>query len=218
MDAMSKFVETIKNRAKFYKDGETSAKRINHMLAAGLVISILFSVVVVAAPPAERYIPMGPGCAVQEIIPLDKPYLTTADVIEYAADTAIGSYTFSAANFSRDLGSTKKRFTPEGWSEWNDAITANGVLNYVVRHAAMVTAYTSDEAPVVVNEGLGIASGNYADRYAWEVKVPFRVTYLSANNKVPQQLEARVIVIRRPYSDDPFFKGLGVTSLIVRQG
>lgn len=213
---MTSLGETIRNRARFYQDGLLSSKRLNYILSVFFGLSVLFNIVLAATPARERYIPMGPGCAMQPIYALDEPYLSTSDVLEYAADAVVGVYTYSSANFDRDLSMTSGRFTDEAWDAWINAINENGTLDYVVTHGAMVTAYANDQAPTVLDQGIGIAKGAYADRYAWRVQVPFNVTYLSSGRTVNQSLVGQLVVVRRPYGEDPYFKGLGISSLIAR--
>jgi intracellular multiplication protein IcmL len=195
-------------RSSEARERTSTLLRTCYVLSALLAISLIGNVSQGLREPQVRYLAHDPEGRIREIMMLERPLPSNAEVTAWAARVVAQAYTMSFGTFQQDLQSNRINFTSGGWRAFEKALTdsnfqTNVIQNFYVTHAVATAA------PSIVAEGLE----PNINRYAWRIQVPVVVTFASANSKTSQNVIIEVTIIRRPESENP--AGLGIATFIV---
>jgi Macrophage killing protein with similarity to conjugation protein. len=155
-----------------------------------------------------RYFATDPEGKITEVVPLERPIQSTTEVLNWATDAVVRSFTLSFANYQQQLADNRNLFTEPGWNGFEEALQRNRILDAIIKQQ-LVTTVVPSGAPVMVSQG--IVEGG---RYGWKLQVPLVITYESASGKNSQSLNVETIIVRRPESESP--RGLGIGQIIAR--
>lgn len=158
--------------------------------------------------PKKFYFAVDPEGGITEVIPLERPIQSTTEVLNWAADSLVRSFTLSFANYQQQLSDNRNLFTEPGWTGFEAALSRNKILDTVIKQK-LVTSAVPNGAPVVVSQGV-VESG----RYGWRIQMPLTVTYESASARTSQTFNVEAVVVRRPETENP--RGLGIGQIIAR--
>lgn len=139
-------------------------------------------------------------------VPLDKPYLNTADLIQWVSDAIPASFHFDFLKYTDQLQAANEYFTKPGWTKFLTILNTYANYNNIQNNKLFVTAAPRG-APVILNEG--VPQG----RYAWLVQMPIIVSYTSLDKATSQELMLQALVVRVPTLNN--LNGVGIEDIAV---
>lgn len=194
----------------FYRDGY---RKILAIVLASVALNIILCGFVYfqrVTQPVPTYFATNESGTLNELIPLDVPYVSQELLLSFADQAAVTAYSFDFLNYELQLSQAKKYFTPAGFDNFIQALQNSGNLK-VVQDKRLVVKAVITEVPVILKEG--ILPGTY--QYAWQVQVPMLVQYISASEKIEQPITATLLIVRVSTLDTR--QGIAIASFTVTQ-
>lgn len=182
--------ESMMLRHQTYADG---FRRMTILAAAAVVaggLGLGFGVWALTRQPEPKYFATQKDGQILPLIPLDQPYLSDSQVSNFAVDCVSKTLTVSFAVWQKNLSDSQSCFTREGWDAMMKALEDSSTLEFIK---------TRRLDSVATVAGASIVERGRADaRYAWRVKMPINLTFVSSSEKTNQQIEALVEIVRTP--------------------
>jgi len=204
-DGLNPAVREAEDRAKMHAQQRviTSVTVLNAaanlVLAIGLVFALWF-----VAHVAPRYFAIDHGRLIR-LYPLDDPYRSPADVIDFAKKTVDRTFALDFSNYQMQLEDVRSRYTQDGFKNLIDGLKANGILDMIKTKRMNLTSSTGT--------GVLIQEGADAGVYAWVVRFPLSLKLVGQNTDMPEQhLIATVRVRRIPTLDS--VEGIGTAEIV----
>lgn len=200
-------VAAVLARNAYVRERHVFLSRLVVVLAAALALSVAANVVLALRAPENRYFLADAEGRIRDIVPLDRPVEALPVVSAWVAGAVSQSLTFSFANYRQEFAVARQHFTPQGWAEFERALTDSGLLR-IVRENMYVTTAVPTSAPVLSQQGL------MNGRYAWRFQIPMVVSYESAAQRMGQNMLVTVTVVRVPEVENP--RGLGILQIVAQ--
>lgn len=198
-------LEIVKHRNDFQRDGH---RRVLLALLISVILNALLGVsfvYLVTHPPAPQYFATTINGRITPLIPLDQPNMPPSTLLQWANSAAIAAYTYNFVNYRQELQSASEFFTPEGWTEFINALNSSNNLKSVIEKKLVVSAVATG-APVITDQG--VLNGTYT----WSVSMPVLVTYQSASQPVRQNIVVRMVIQRISTLNSA--RGIGIASFV----
>jgi len=202
-------VATAIARDAFARERFEFLLRTLFVILAVLTISVVGNIVFGMRPVQVRYFATDPEGGIREIVPLERPIQTTNEVLNWAADAVVRSFTLNFANYQQQLNEDRLSYTDGGWKSFQDAIQRSKILDIIIKDQ-LATSAVPTGAPVVVMQGL-IGEGN---RYGWRIEFPILMTFENVSGRHSEARSIELVVVRRPESENP--RGLGIAQIFAR--
>src|ERR1700761_5657923 len=112
-------VATVLSRNAFYRDGYRLLLRVA-IIQGIIVIALLVTIVgmILSIEDKRIYFATTSDGRLIELVPLDQPYRTNAEVIAWAASTAQNTMRFGYSDYRERLKDAAGNFTPAGWESF----------------------------------------------------------------------------------------------------
>lgn len=190
-------------------------RRAFHLMGyAAIGMAVVSSLAVGAAwwamssKPEPRYFIAREDGGVIPIVPVDRPYLNDAAVLNFAVEAITNSLTLNFANWRSQLASATDFFErPNGWNNFLQALEGSGTLD-LIRNRNLVSSVVANGA-VIVDRG-----PDARGRYRWVVQVPITISYQSASEGRSESRLAELEITRLPTWQTS--RGVGVTRVLIR--
>lgn len=196
----------VELRNQFYKNGQRRAVSVlvislitNGLLLWALIILLLY-------PPSPKYFPVGINGHILPIIPTDQINQTDESVLEWASQAAVASFSYSFVDYREELQASSGFFTPNGWTQFLNALQASNNL-LAVKSKSMVVSAQMISPPTILKKG--VLKGTYS----WRIDVPTLVTYQNDTQYTQQYNMVSLLVTRVPMINSP--RGIGIEQLVV---
>lgn len=117
--AIKDAIATVLNRNAFYRDGYRLLLRISMIqgiviaLLVGAIVSLLFTV-----QTRQIYFATTSDGRIINIVPLNEPYRSQAEVIAWASDSIRSVMSFDYKDYRGRLQQVSSNFTPTGWDSF----------------------------------------------------------------------------------------------------
>lgn len=148
--------------------------------------------------PEPRYFATTANGQIQPLVPLDRPHMSSADVLNFASRAVTNSLTYSFDNYRAQFQASQQYFSqPDGWNSFVDAVQKSKALD-LVRNGRFNSSAVA-QTPVIVRQGPN-ASGSYE----WIVQLPIRITYQSASEITGQSNMVTIRLARLPTYESPY--------------
>jgi len=183
--------ETARFLNNFYRDGY---RKLLMVLLISLLLNVILCVFIYfqrVYEPKPSYFATNENGTLNELIPLDVPYISQELLLSFADQAAVTAYSFDFLNYEQELQQAKKYFTEAGFTNFMGALQASGNLKVVQDKRLVVKAVVTD-IPVILKEG--VLPGTH--QYAWQVQIPMLVQYISASEKIEQPIVATLLIVR----------------------
>jgi intracellular multiplication protein IcmL len=184
-------IATVLNRNAFYRDGYRLLLRIS--LIQVVVIVILISSIVglsLTAKTRQIYFATTADGRIINIVPLNEPYLTPAQVIAWAASTAQSVMRFGYYDYRDRLQAVSADFTSTGWSSFNKALKDANFLDAIQARKLVVTMDING-APEI--QSAGVRSNGV---YTWFVQFPVTIKFDGDAPPQPISTTLRLQIVR----------------------
>lgn len=199
--------EVVALRNRFYQDSYRTLLLILVLsFTLNLILVGLISYVI-THPPAPKYFATTSDGRITPLIALDQPNLSTSAVLQWANTAAVASYTYNFVNYRSELQAASEFFTPDGWSDFLNALETSTNLS-AVKDKKLVVSAVATGAPVVLQQGL------LDGRYSWRVQMPILATYQSASEISRQNILLTMLIQR--VSSLNSARGIGIAQFIAQ--
>ncbi|MFN3234537.1 MAG: type IVB secretion system apparatus protein IcmL/DotI [Gammaproteobacteria bacterium] len=199
-------LELIRLRNNFYRDNYRRAMVLVMILAFVLIFTTISIVYMVFNRPQPKYFAATESGRILQLVPLNRPTMTSKALLSWASEVATASYTYSFVNYRQKIQELQPYFTPNGWSQFMTALKSSDNLSAIDQRKLIVSAVVSG-TPVIVHQG------ELAGRYAWKVQLPMLVTFQSASDRFQTTYTVTMTIIR--VSTLQTESGIGVEQFIV---
>lgn len=199
-------LELVQLRKHFYKD---NARKMMLILILSMMINVGLGALlfyIFTHPPAPRYFATSINGRITPLFPLDEPNQSDAAVLQWATQAAIASFSYNFVNFRTELQAASEFFTPEGWTQFMNALKESNNLD-AVRAKKLIVSAVAKRAPIILQKGI------LGDRYAWRVQLPLLITYQSPS-EFSQTEDLLTMTIKRVSTlNSP--RGIGISQFVV---
>ena len=138
--ALKDAVSTVLSRNAFYRDGYRLLLRIS--IIQGLIIVLLSGAIItmlLAMDTRFIYFATSTDGRIINIVPLNEPYRTPADVVRWSALKAQEVMRFGFSDYRQRLQESANNFTPSGWESFTKALKEARILEAVEARKLVVT-------------------------------------------------------------------------------
>ena len=202
-------VATEMSRNAFARERYEFLLRTLFAVLGVLAISVVANVFFGMRPVQVRYFATDPEGGIREVVPLERPIQTTNEVLNWATDSVIRSFTLNFANYQTQLNEYRLSYTDSGWRSFQDALQRSKVLDTIIKEQ-LATVAVPQGAPVVVSQGI-IGEGS---RYGWRIEFPLLLTFENVSGRHSETRNVELVVVRRPETENP--RGLGIAQIFAR--
>lgn len=183
-------VATVLNRNAFYRDGYRILMRISMIqtLVIGLLVLAIVGLAMTVKTRSVYFATTSDGRIIN-IVPLNEPYLSQAQVIAWAASTVQNVLQFGYHDYRNRLQQASNNFTQTGWASFEKALKeANFMLTIEARKLVVTTEISA--APEIQNEFVrdGV--------YSWYVQLPVVIRFDGDQPPQPIQTTLRLQIVR----------------------
>lgn len=165
-------VNTVLNRNAYYRDGYRLLLRIS--LVQGIAIALLLMTIVgLILMMNTRYVYFATTSdgRIINIVPLDDPFRSRADVVAWAASKGKDVMRMNYYDYRQRLQESSNNFTPAGWDTFTHALKDARYIEALEAHklimAMNIEAAPEVERAYVSKEGV----------YTWNLQFPATITF-----------------------------------------
>jgi len=201
-------LEQVRLRNNFYRD---NYRRVLAVLLIMVLVNVCLVAVIIyqlTHPTPSQYFATSAEGRVIPLHPLSQPVVTQSALLQWAARAAVAAYTYNFVDYRAQLQEASDYFTPQGWSNFEDALKGSRNLETVLARKLVVTAVPTG-APIILDQA------PINGRYAWKVQMPILVTYQSASTTYQQPLVVSMLITRVPDIDRP--DGIAIAQFVASQ-
>ncbi len=178
--ALKDAVATVLNRNAFYRDGYRLLLRVSIIQA--IVIALLIAGLVsllLTMQTRQVYFATTADGRIINIVPMNEPYRSQAEVVAWAAATAQNVMRFDYKDYRERLQQVSVNFTPTGWESFTKALKDSKIIEAIEARKLVVTTEINS-APEITNADVrnGI--------YTWDLKFPITIRF--DGNEAPQPI------------------------------
>jgi intracellular multiplication protein IcmL len=193
----------------FYRDSFGKVIFIVANIYVAICILLGISFYMHSQKPAPVTFAVGTDWRVMPEIPLDQPYLTTPDMLQWVGETLPKTFMLDFLHYNDQLKEYSRYFTQNGWKVFLNQL--NIYANYnTIQNSKLFLNATPAGAPFVLNAGL------LSGRYGWWVQIPINLIYTGSVRSRAQSLTLQVLVVRVSTLNN--LTGIGIENVIVVQG
>lgn len=202
-------VITVELQDAFYRDSLNKLVLIIISFCFATFILFLLLALLVLQKPAPVVFRVSEDWLVQPPVPLDKPYLSTPDLLQWANDAVQQLFVLDFNNYDTQVQQLRQYFTQTGWKIYLNQLNNYANYNNVQTNKLFVTIQLQG-APIVLNQGL------LPDQYwGWWVQVPVMLRYTGTVSMPSKQVKLQVLIIRVPTQDN--LNGVAIDNIMVSQ-
>lgn len=198
------YTVTLKN--DFYRDsfGKVIFVIISMIFAIGLLVALSVYLHLDKPPPINFSV--ADEWRVQADVPVDKPYLSTPDLLQWVTTVFSTVFVYDFINYKDQLKAAAQYFTTDGWKVFSNQLNIYANYNNVQTYKTVINGVPAG-APFIINQGL------LSGRYAWWVQMPITLKSINYNQSSTQNLILRVLVVRIPTLNN--LNGVGIDNVII---
>jgi intracellular multiplication protein IcmL len=182
-------LELVRLRNNFYRDNYRRVMKLLLIMSLAMVILVLTMAYLFTHRPEPKYFATTQSGRVLQLVPLSNPMLSTEALLSWASQVAMGSYTYTFADYRQKIQAQEVNFTSDAWQIFLTQLKDSGNIQAVEQRKINVSAVISG-TPVVVYQGM------LSGRYAWKVQVPLLVTFVSASDHFQKNYMVTMVVVR----------------------
>ena len=134
------------------------------------------------------------------------PNLLPSTILHWASKAATVASTYDFNNYNNQLAATRPYFTPAGWDNYLQSVA--DLINTIKANKLIVNSVVTG-TPVISNQG------PLPDiDYAWQVQIPFLVSYQPASAPPYQRSYLVVLtIVKVPTTTNP--QGIGIDQFVM---
>jgi intracellular multiplication protein IcmL len=200
-------LQVVRLRDDFYRDGFYKVVFTLLAIGAAIVLLILASLYLFFSKPSPiQFVTADNEWRIVAPVSLDRPYLASADVLQWVSDALPAMFAYDFLNYDKRLKESQHYFTENGWNTFLDIIN-NYVNRETVDNIKLFVNASPNGAPVVLNQGI------LEKRYAWWVQMPLTLSYVSITGSRSEEVKIQALVVRVPLLNN--LDGISIENIIV---
>lgn len=164
--------------------------------------------------PAPQYFATTYDGKLIPLIPLSDPSLNDNQLLQWAVEAAIASYSFNYVNYRKALQDLRSYFTKDGYQYFLNALKISNNLEAVISKKMVVTATPTGSA-IILNKGV-TSDGANQGIYRWQVQLPMVINFENQSTPITQYVILNMTIVRVPTLESP--SGVGISSYVIREG
>jgi intracellular multiplication protein IcmL len=183
-------IATILNRNAFYRDGYRLLVRISLMqiiVITLLVVSI--TTLLLTSKTQQVYFATTSDGRIINIVPLNEPYRSNAEVVAWAASTARSIMGIGYSNYREHLQQVSTNFTESGWASFNKALQDANIIEAITARKLVLTM-DIDAAPEI--KSAAVQNGVFV----WYVQFPVTIKFDGASSPADIKTILRLQIVR----------------------
>lgn len=178
--ALKDAVKTILNRNAFYRDGYRMLLRISIIQGVIIVLLVIGLVSAITMTQIRQvYFATTSDGRIINIVPMNDPYRSDAEVIAWAAATAQSVFRFDYRDYHERLQQISTSFTNTGWQSFQKALKDASIIE-AVEARKLVVSLDIGAAPEIKNKF--VKNGVYS----WQIQFPITIRF--DGNEPPQPI------------------------------
>lgn len=181
-----------------------------------LSVSVVFNIIIACAfvfvfyygvmYKQDIYFATTPDGRIQELPPLNEPYVSVSGVSNWTAQAITETYSLDFRDYPKTLARVKPYYSAGAWKEIYAQIQP---LLESIRKERLFTSAVADEAPRLIAEGV------YQNmKYCWKLEFPLTITHQTAGGTQTSRWLVQVLVSRANVMEKP--EGLEILQFAVR--
>lgn len=207
-------LERVMLRNNFYRD---NYRRLM-IVCLGLIILTAclgsWAVYERASKPSPQYFATTYDGKLIPLLPLSEASLNDNQLLQWAVEAAVASYSFNYVNYRKALQDLRIYFTKVGYQYFLKALKESNNLDAVISKKMIVTATPTGSA-IILDKGL-VKTGADQGIYRWQVQLPMVVNFQSETTPITQYIILNMTIVRVPTLESP--SGVGIASYVIREG
>jgi len=203
-------LQRVSLRDDFYRDGYYKTLAAVGVLLVAIMLLVSTSLYLQLSKPDPVVFTTGDEFRTLLPVPVNKPYLSQADLIQWVSDALPKSFTLDFINYNQELRNASQYFTVNGWKNFSDQLKMYADYNATVAGKLFINAIPAG-APFIVNQGL-LPGGIYG----WLIQMPLNLNYSSINKGSAVPLVIQVLVVRIPTLNN--LSGIAIEKITVTKG
>ncbi len=196
----------VRLRNDFYRDGFYKVITALLLIASAIILLVITSLYLFFLKPSPVTFATDNEWRVLPPVPLNQPYLKTADLLQWVSDVLPLSFTFRFTDYAVQLKALEPYYTPNGWAKLQGLLSVYANLP-VLESAKLFANASASGAPVIVNQGL------IDGKYSWWVQMPLKINYSSAEKSYNSSIVLQALVVRAPTLNN--LSGIIIDNVIV---
>lgn len=124
-----------------------------------------------------------------EMVPLDSPVMSDADLLTWAVNSVVAAYTVNFKEYRDQLSKAAAHFTIRGWNSFGTAFVKTGNFEEIKRARLVATAQPERAATIRDRAVIG-------GQLTYKVELPLIVTYENENSANSAHLMVTLLVVR----------------------
>jgi len=124
-----------------------------------------------------------------EMMPLDAPVMSDADLLTWTVNSVVAAYTVNFKEYADQMTKAAAHFTIRGWNSFGTAFIKTGNFDAIKRARLVATAQPERAATIPERAVIG-------GQLTYKVELPLIVTYENENSKNSSRLLVTLLVVR----------------------
>ncbi len=179
----------VRLRNDFYRDGFYKVIIALAVVSSAILLLLMTSFYLFFKKPSPVIFTTDNEWRIFPPVPLNQPYLTTADLLQWASGVLPKAFTYDFTNYQKEIKLLEQYFTPDGWAKMQEALNTFANPD-TMQSAKLFISGTPSGAPVIINQGI------LSDKYSWWVQMPMVINYSSVDRSYNINLVVQILVVR----------------------
>jgi intracellular multiplication protein IcmL len=201
-------LQIVRLKTEFYKDGFSRVLLALLLILSAIAALIALSVYLFITKPDPVYFATDNEFRVLAPVPLDKPYLSDADLLQWVSTAFPNAFSYNFISYQAELKAATQDFTSKGWQNLLGQLTNYHADFAYLQNAKMFVKSQLTGAPFILNKGL-LPEG----KYAWKVQIPMNVSY--SNNMATRSLVIVAVIVRVSTLNN--LNGVGIDDMAITE-
>lgn len=206
---MAEEAQTVELQTRFYRDSFGKVLILILSICFAIALFVSLAIYIHLQKPKPIQFNVGNDWRVIEPVPLDQPYLSQPDLLQWVNDAIQKVFVFDFYHYNDQLQKASQYFTSDGWkvflNQLNNYVNYNNVQTYKTFINAVPTS-----APYILREGL------LEGRYGWWVQMPITLNYIGYQRSTSQNITLQILVVRVSTLNN--LNGVGIDNVMVVTG
>lgn len=199
-------LRVVRLRDDFYRDGFFKVVLSLFLIILAIILLLVGSLDLHLTKPSPVKFVVGKEWRVLSTVPVDQPYLNTADLIQWVSTALPAALTYDFLHYTYQLKLSQQYFTINGWKRFSDILNVYANYNTITNTKIFISG-TPAGAPFILNQGL------LQGKYAWWVQMPIDISSMSYNTSATNLVVFQVLVVRMPTDNN--LDGVAIDNILV---
>ena len=168
------------------------------------IIALLVALFFIQQKVPPQYVQASADGKLIQSIPLDKPNMDQAGVLNFARQAITKLNQYDYINYKKQIPQAQAYFTAYGWNNYLTQLKKRDTLTTVENQRDIVSVDFTGAATIAKSTVLNLGGGR--EQYVWVVEQPVNINYIGHGpngsiNGLRQQGVIQMVIIRVPYTD-----------------